>query len=109
MKSVCRAGRDGVVVLFGNSEEDGEGKVGEGGEGGGEFRSKGSLPGEFESLLKRALRAFAPMLSLLLGSADEVPGPYTVLWKNRETEPREIEAFGKESTMLVNIWEDVSR
>lgn len=93
-----------MVVLSGNSE-DGKG---EGGECGGEFRSKGSLPEKFESLLTSALRAFAPMLSLLLGSADEAPGPYTVLWKNRETEPREIEAFEKESTMLVDIWEEVS-
>lgn len=91
-----------MVVLSGNSEEDGEGKVGEGGEGGGEFRSKELLLEKFESFLKRALRAFAPML-LLLVSADEAPGPDTVPWKNREREPREIEAFEKESIMLMEI------
>lgn len=91
-----------MVVPSGNSKEGTEGKVGESGGVGGESRSKVLLPEKFESLIKRALRAFAPIL-LLLGSADEVLELDTALWKNREREPREIEALEKESILLVEI------
>lgn len=57
----------------GNSDEE-EGKVGE---CGAEFFSNGLLLGKSESLMKRALKAFAPML--LLGSVDEALGLDTVL------------------------------
>lgn len=71
-------GREDVVVSSGNSEEDGEGKVGEGGV---ELCSEGPLLEKLESLMKRALRAFAPML-LLLGAAGEALRSDAVLWKN---------------------------
>lgn len=89
------------MVSSGNSEEDGEGKVGEGGV---ELCSKGPLLEKLESLMKRALRAFAPML-LLLGAAGEALRSDAVLWKNREKEPREVEPFEKDSILMTEIFE----
>lgn len=83
-----------------NSGEDGEDKVGEGGV---ELCSKGPLLEKLESLMKRALRAFAPML-LVLG-AGEALGSDVVLWKNREKEPREVELFEKDSILMMEIFE----
>lgn len=90
-----------MVVPSGNSEEDGEDKVGE---GGAELCSKGPLLEKLESLMKRALRAFAPML-LLLGAAGEALGSDAVLWKNREKELREVEPFEKDSIVMMQIFE----
>lgn len=68
------AGHESMVASSGDSDEEEEGKVGE---GGAEFCSNGPLLGKPESLMKRALKAFAPML--LLDSADEALGLDTFL------------------------------
>lgn len=68
------AGHESMVAPSGNSNDEDEGRVGE---GGAELCSNKPFLEKPESLMKRALKAFAPML--LLGSVDEALGLDTFL------------------------------